>query len=129
MPSPISGTTTGRMSPRPNATCAITAYSTAAPSPTASATNGRSHRLRSSGRSVRPSAISTSATPPESCSGIPRISVSMALAWISGPAISPAGHDVGWRSCSTGATAPMTTILSRNEPGLKVRFTARENGT
>ena len=66
---------------------------------------------------------------PVSCSGAPRSSVSIALAWISGPAISPAGHEVGWRSCSDGATAPITTIRLRKLPGLKVRLTARENET
>ena len=55
---------------------------------------------------------------PVACSGSPRISVSIALAWISGPAISPAGHEVTWRSCSDGAVAPITTIRSLNVPGL-----------
>ena len=67
--------------------------------------------------------------PLDACRGKPRSSVSIAFAWISGPAISPAGHEVGWRSCSDGAVAPITTILLRNVPGLYVRLTAFENET
>ena len=55
--------------------------------------------------------------------------MSIAFAWISGPAISPAGQEVGWVSCSTGAVAPITTILSRKVPGGYWRRTARENDT
>ena len=70
-----------------------------------------------------------SASPLESSSGKPRSSVSIAFAWISGPTISPAGQEVGWRSCSDGAAAPITTIRSLNVPGLKRRLTACENDT
>ena len=66
---------------------------------------------------------------PVSCSGAPRSSVSIALAWISGPGHLARRPEVGWRSCSDGATAPITTIRLRKLPGLKVRLTARENGT
>ena len=63
-----------------------------------------------------------------SWSGSPRRIVEIASAWISGPLISSAPEvEVAATSCSDGATAPTTTILSRNaEAGTRPRST-REN--
>ena len=51
-------------------------------------------------------------------SGTPRTIVSIACAWISGPAISSLPVDeVAWTSCRDGAEAPTTTIRPRTALG------------
>ena len=38
-------------------------------------------------------------------------------------------EDVGWTSCSDGATGPTTTIFPRSSAGGTLPFTSRENDT
>ena len=63
-----------------------------------------------------------------SWSGSPRRIVEIASAWISGPLISSAPEvEVAATSCSDGATAPTTTILSRNADAGTLPRSTREN--
>jgi hypothetical protein len=62
--------------------------------------------------------IKSSRPSPGGFRGSPSRTVSIAFAWISGPDISSSPVvEVGWTSCSEGAVAPMTTILSLKNPG------------
>ena len=72
-------------------------------------------RRRRSSAGSRPSSRieTTSSHAGASRSGLPRMAVAIAAAWISGPDTSvPA--EVSWRSCSDGADAPTTTIFPRS---------------
>ena len=63
-------------------------------------------------------------------SGKPRRAVEIALAWISGPDISPSPVvGVGCTSCRLGAEAPITTVRPRNRESLRRARSACENDT
>ena len=79
---------------------------------------GAARRLTSAGRKPSASTMSRPAQRGVPCSGIPRSTVSIALASISGPDIGVSLVGVGWTSCSVGDAAPTTTMRPRTRAGL-----------
>ncbi len=82
-----------------------------------SASQARRSSAASGPSSASASASARSTPSGVDCSGTPSSSVAIAFACTSGPGIRSSGHETGWMSCSTGAVAPTTTILSRNVSG------------
>ena len=74
--------------------------------------------------------MSRTLTPPGTAlRGKPSSAVAAELAWTSAPGIrSSPEEDVGWTSCSEGATGPTTTILPRSSLAGTFPSISRENG-
>ena len=96
---------------------------------TAAATSARMRRLTSAGRNASPSTISRPTHVGVRRSGLPRMTLSIALASISGPDISRSLVGVGWTSCNVGDAAPTTTTRPRTRAGSTRPLTRSENET
>ena len=113
--SATSGATTGVIQPALNARYAPAANSPPATRSARKPRSGGSHRPTRTGIDPRPMTSSHPIQRGAAWSGKSRKTVEIVSAWISGPLIICSPEvEVAATSCSDGATAPTTTILSRN---------------